>query len=48
VGHVSNYEVAASDSRSFIAFDVETFGINVLEQADSLKELFVAKAVLPA
>ena len=48
MGHVSNYEVAVSDSRSFIAFDVETFSIDVLEQADSLEELFVAKAVLPA
>jgi hypothetical protein len=48
VGHVSNDEVAISDSRSVIAFDVETFGIAVLEQADSLEELFLAKAVLPA
>ena len=48
MSHVSNYEVAVSDSRSFIAFDVEPFGIDVLEQADSLEELFLAKAVLPA
>ena len=47
VGQGDTYEEALADVRSAIAFHVETFGPEVLEQATPALEVFVAETSVP-
>ena len=49
VGQGDTYEEALADARSALAFHVETFGADVLDDDDSpVLEVFVAEAALAA
>jgi predicted RNase H-like HicB family nuclease len=48
VAEGETYEEALADVRSAIAFHVETFGKDVLEDDSPVLEAFVAEAELPA
>jgi predicted RNase H-like HicB family nuclease len=43
VGQGESYEAALADVKSAIAFHVETFGVEVLENEDPVLEAFVAE-----
>jgi predicted RNase H-like HicB family nuclease len=47
VGEGDTYEEALADVQSAITFHIETFGSEVLEDASSVLEVFVAEAGLP-
>ncbi len=44
VGEGDTYEEALSDVKSAIAFHIETFGTDVLEQDETILEAFIAEA----
>ena len=46
VGQGDTYEQALADVKSAIAFHVETFGLEVVEDQDGLLEAFVAESDL--
>ncbi|MEM1118075.1 MAG: type II toxin-antitoxin system HicB family antitoxin [Bacteroidota bacterium] len=49
VGQGDSYEAALADARSAVAFHVETFGSEVLDDDDSpVLEVFIAEAELAA
>ncbi len=49
VGQGDTYEAALADARSAVAFHVETFGADVLDDDESpVLEVFVAEAALVA
>jgi predicted RNase H-like HicB family nuclease len=47
VGEGNTYEEALADVQSAITFHIETFGDEVVEDASSVLEVFVAEAGLP-
>ena len=47
VGEGDTYAEALADVQSAIAFHVETFGSEVVEEATSVLEVFVAEAGIP-
>ena len=47
VGEGETYEEAMADVKSAIAFHIETFGTDVIEQDSPVLEVFVAEASLP-
>lgn len=44
VGEGDTYEAALADVKSAIAFHIETFGADVLEDESSVLEVFIAEA----
>jgi len=44
VGQGDTYEQALADVKSAVAFHIETFGPEVLEEQDSLLEAFIAES----
>jgi predicted RNase H-like HicB family nuclease len=47
VGEGDTYEEALADVKSAITFHIETFGSEVVEDASSVLEVFVAEAGIP-
>lgn len=47
VGEGDTYEEAMSDVKSAITFQMETFGLGVIEQESPVLEAFVAETSLP-
>jgi predicted RNase H-like HicB family nuclease len=47
VGEGDTYEDALADVKSAIAFHIETFGSEVVEDASSVLEVFIAETGLP-
>jgi len=47
VGEGETYEAALADVQSAIAFHVDTFGLEVLEDDTAILEAFVAQAEVP-
>ena len=47
VGEGDTYEEALADVKSAITFHMETFGSDVVEEAASVLEVFVAEAGIP-
>ena len=47
VGEGDTYEEALADVQSAITFHIETFGSEVMEDASSVLEVFVAEAGIP-
>jgi predicted RNase H-like HicB family nuclease len=47
VGEGNTYEEALADVKSAITFHIETFGSEVVEDASSVLEVFVAEAGIP-
>jgi predicted RNase H-like HicB family nuclease len=47
IGEGDTYEAALADVRSAIAFHVETFGAEVLDDEDLILEAFIAEAGVP-
>lgn len=48
VGEGDTYEEALADVKSAIAFHIETFGVEVLEDDSPVLEAFVAETGVPA
>lgn len=46
VGEGDTYEEALADARSAAEFHVETFGREVLDEQDTVSEVFVAEAAI--
>ncbi len=48
VGQGDSYDEALADVRSAVAFHVETFGAEVLEEDEAVLEVFVAETAIAA
>jgi predicted RNase H-like HicB family nuclease len=48
VGEGDTYEEALADVKSALAFHIETFGIEMLDTAETVLEVFVAEAGVAA
>ena len=48
VGEGDSYESALADVRSAIQFHIETFGADMLTDASTVLEAFIAEAAVPA
>ena len=48
VGQGDTYDEALADARSAVAFHIETFGADVLDDENPVLEVFIAEAALAA